>query len=177
MPATDLETQSVRIRLRALEPLDVDTLYEWENDRSLWEAGSTIAPFSRKQLWDYINNYDGDIYSARQLRLMIYVKETRQTIGTLDLFDFDPANSRCGVGIFVVPSMRLEGYASEALALVCRRAEEVLSLHQLTAVVEASNQASRGLFEGCGFKALATLPDWLRRSGGYADAILYSRIL
>lgn len=57
-----------RITLRALEPVDVDTLYRWENDTRIWEAGSTLAPFSRKQLWDYIDTYDGDIYAARQLR-------------------------------------------------------------------------------------------------------------
>ena len=46
------------ISLRALEPVDVDTLYRWENDPAVWGVGLTIAPYSRKQLWDYVNNYD-----------------------------------------------------------------------------------------------------------------------
>ena len=43
-----------QVRLRALEPEDLDILYRYENDSSLWEVGTTIAPFSRKQLYDYI---------------------------------------------------------------------------------------------------------------------------
>ena len=39
-----------QVRLRALEPEDLDILYRYENDSSLWEVGTTIAPFSRKQL-------------------------------------------------------------------------------------------------------------------------------
>lgn len=44
------------ISLRALEPIDVDTLYRWENDPAVWGVGLTLAPYSRKQLWDYVNN-------------------------------------------------------------------------------------------------------------------------
>ena len=39
------------IDFRALEPIDVDTLYRWENDPAVWGVGSTMAPYSRKQLW------------------------------------------------------------------------------------------------------------------------------
>lgn len=91
-----------QITLRALEPIDVDTLYRWENDPAVWDVGCTLAPYSRKQLWDYVDSYDGDIYSARQLRLMIALP-SGETIGTVDLYDFDPANSRCAVGILISP--------------------------------------------------------------------------
>ena len=33
------------IRLRALEIEDLDMLYLWENDTSLWHYGNNIAPF------------------------------------------------------------------------------------------------------------------------------------
>ena len=36
-----------KIALRAIEPEDLDDLYRWENDSSLWIYGCTIAPFSR----------------------------------------------------------------------------------------------------------------------------------
>ena len=36
-----------KIFLRALEPEDLDFLYEMENDESLWEVGSTNVPYSR----------------------------------------------------------------------------------------------------------------------------------
>ena len=110
------------ITLRALEPIDVDTLYRWENDPAVWGVGSTLAPYSRKQLWDYIDSYDGDIFSAKQLRLMITLP-SGETIGTVDLFDFDAANSRCAVGILIANEYRRQGYglqALEAIADYCR---------------------------------------------------------
>ena len=42
------------IHLRALEPEDLDFLYEMENDESLWEVGNTNVPYSRQVLLDYI---------------------------------------------------------------------------------------------------------------------------
>lgn len=166
-----------RITLRALEPIDVDTLYRWENDTSIWEAGSTLAPFSRKQLWDYIDTYDGDIYSARQLRLMIDITGPRETVGTLDLYDFDPANSRCAVGIFVAPEWQRHGYAREALDTVAAHLRRHLSLHQLYAVVADTNTTSRALFENAGYAPAAHLRQWLRRADTYTDATLYQKFL
>lgn len=85
-----------QVRLRALEPEDLDILYRYENDSSLWEVGTTIAPFSRKQLYDYIAGYSNDIYAERQLRLMVDDAATGETVGTVDITDFSPADMRAG---------------------------------------------------------------------------------
>ena len=45
-----LETDSVR--LRALEPEDIDVLYKWENDTRIWKMSNTVAPFSKYVLPD-----------------------------------------------------------------------------------------------------------------------------
>ena len=135
-----------QITLRALEPIDVDTLYRWENDPAVWDVGCTLAPYSRKQLWDYVDSYDGDIYSARQLRLMIALP-SGETIGTVDLYDFDPANSRCAVGILISPPYRRQGYALSSLEMLADHCRRHLSLHQLYCIAGADNHPSRALFE------------------------------
>ena len=94
------------ISLRALESGDVDILYRWENDTELWEVGLTIAPFSRQQLADYIENYDGNIFTARQLRLMVSLDSTREAIGTVDLYDYDPVNCRSAIGMLGADMVR-----------------------------------------------------------------------
>ena len=33
------------IRLRAVEPGDVDLMYEWENDYDIWPVSGTTEPF------------------------------------------------------------------------------------------------------------------------------------
>lgn len=163
--------------LRALEPADALLLYEWENDPGVWAQGCTLAPYSLKQLVDYVETYDADIYSARQLRLMIVADDTGDTVGTVDLYDFDPANSRCGVGILVAPPYRRKGYALKALADIAEYCRGRLSLHQLWCVVGAENQASRSLFTCAGYSASGRLRSWLRSAGSYSDAYIYQLML
>ena len=59
------------IRLRALEPEDLECLYQWENDMDLWEVSDTLTPFSLFTLKKYIETCHLDIYTTKQLRLMI----------------------------------------------------------------------------------------------------------
>lgn len=165
-----------QITLRALEPIDVDTLYRWENDPEVWDVGCTLAPYSRKQLWDYIDNYDGDIFSAKQLRLMIALP-SGETVGTVDLYDFDPANSRCAVGILIAPEYRRKGYALHALGMLAGHCRRHLSLHQLYCIAGADNTPSRALFEAAGYTISGRLRSWLRTSGTYTDAYLYQKML
>ena len=39
-----------KIVLRAMEPEDLEELYAIENDRSIWDVGSTNVPYSRYAL-------------------------------------------------------------------------------------------------------------------------------
>ncbi len=48
-------------RLRALEPRDLDAMYEWENDTEAWRASGTAAPFSRHVLSRLIDEQRFDI--------------------------------------------------------------------------------------------------------------------
>lgn len=69
----NLEGESVR--LRAVEPEDLDRLYAWENDTDVWSVSGTTAPFSRAQLEAFIlTQQQGDIFRTGQLRLIV---ETR----------------------------------------------------------------------------------------------------
>ena len=43
--------------LRALEPNDLDLLYDIENDKSLWKYSNTSSPFSKHSLKKFIENF------------------------------------------------------------------------------------------------------------------------
>lgn len=162
-----------KIYLRALEPHDLDALYRWENDTALWQVGTTIAPFSRKQLYDYIAEYSNDIYAAGQLRLMICRTADDAAIGTIDLTDFCPAAMRAQVGILIAPEFQCQGYGSLALNATIDYARQTLHMHQLYAMIPEGNDASLALFGSAGFKAAGRLRSWLRLpSGGYADVMV-----
>lgn len=71
--------ESNRITLRALEPEDLDILYKWENDSRLWQNGSTLTPYSKFALRDYLENSLQDIFQSRQLRLMVEEKQRQRS--------------------------------------------------------------------------------------------------
>ena len=75
--------------LRALEPADLDFLYELENNPEIWEISNTLKPYSKAILKDYLGNAHRDVYEVKQLRLCI-CNSKNKTIGLVDLFDFDP---------------------------------------------------------------------------------------
>ena len=158
-----------RIRLRALEPEDLDLLYKWENDTHLWERGSTLAPFSRYILREYIAHSGNDLYSYHQLRLMVERRDTTERMGLVDLFDFDPHASRAACGMLVDTPFQRQGYGSAALRLLMDYAFTFLRLHQLYAHVPATNEASLRTLTRCGFVECGMLKDWIRTPRGYAD--------
>ncbi len=174
------------IRLRAVEPNDADLLYAWENDCALWAVSGTTEPFSREQMARFVERQlgGGDLLHTGQLRLMIDTKPTLpssekpRTVGTIDLFDYDPVARRAGIGILVYGADdRGRGYASDAVETLCRYAREVLDLHQLWCGVGARNEASLRLFRRTGFVACGTRRDWHRSPEGYEDEVMLQRIL
>ena len=79
------------ISLRAIEPEDLDLLYRIENDTTLWNVGTSNVPYSRYLLHDYVAHATADIYTDRQVRMMID-DEQGQTVGIADIVNFDPAS-------------------------------------------------------------------------------------
>jgi diamine N-acetyltransferase len=167
-----------KIILRALEPADADLLYKWENQMELWTASNTLTPFSKHQIIAYINQISLDIYQTKQLRLMIDIpKENKQeSIGMIDLFDFDPYHSRGGLGIMIYKPERGKGYAREAVNLFITYVFNHLGLHQVFCNISEDNHASIKLFESLDFKLTGHKKDWLKTPNGYKDELMYQKI-
>lgn len=164
------------IKLRALEPEDLDILYRWENDSDVWTVSNAVEPYSRYILKEYIAYSDKTIYEKKQLRLMIELKDTRDVVGAIDLFDFDVHNKRAGIGILIDGAFRNNGYASQALSLVVEYAFKFLHLHQIYANVVSNNDASRALFANGGFVMSGVLKDWLCCDTGFLDVEVYQLV-
>ncbi len=158
-----------KITLRALEPEDIDRLFEWENNEEIWTVSHTIAPFSKHILSLYIQDSDKDIYESKQMRLMIMTNEGK-TIGAIDLFDFDPYHLRVGIGILIHhPEDRSNGFASAALNLMIHYCFEKLNLHQIYANILTDNDHSLKMFTKAGFQLIGTKKEWIRDGGNWKD--------
>lgn len=163
------------VRLRAMEPEDLDFLYGMENSRELWDVGNANVPYSRYVLHDYIANTTNDIYRDGQVR-MIVENDEGLTVGIVDVFDFNPQHRRAEVSVAVLGHFRRRGYATAAIRSVLGYAHRTLHLHQVYAVVAVSNVPSLRLFEKCGFARRDTLADWLFDGVEYSDAMVMSKI-
>lgn len=163
--------------LRALEPEDLDYIYEVENDTTIWEASHTQTPYSRFLIRQYLENAHQDIYEAKQLRLLIADVMTGNPLGLIDLFEFDPQHRRAGVGVLVSDaSQRGKGIGKEALGLLVAYAFQSLHLHQLYANIDPQNEASVRLFTTFGFAPCGLKREWNLRDGKYRDEALYQLI-
>ena len=164
------------IRLRATEPEDLELLYKWENDTEQWYLGSTTVPFSRYTLKRYLENSDQDIFTDRQLRLMIVLKEEGRAIGTIDLYELDPRHMRAAVGILIDEKERNKSYGFQSLKILEQYAFRFLHLKQLYAFIPITNSASKYLFEKAGYKSVGVLKSWIKGNGHYMDVIVVQRI-
>lgn len=164
-----------KITLRAPELCDVDAMFLWENDRSVWPHGRTRAPMSRQMLWEYVSNYDADVLAAGQARMVM--DSGGEAVGMVDLYDIDVLNRRAGVSIMVGKAYRNAGYGLEALTMLAEYAREDLGLHQLWAVVSSVNAPSRALFAAAGYSVSGCLRSWVRVGEHYTDAYMYQLLL
>jgi diamine N-acetyltransferase len=163
--------QDMTLRLRAVEPEDLDFLYRIENDPKLWQVGITNVPYSKYTLTNYIVGNANDIYVDRQVRLVMENSEGR-VIGMLDLTNFSPQHLRAEIGIVVVEPERNKGYGRQAIERAIAYSREVLHLHQLYAVVDTENPSSRHLFQTAGFQETGILRQWLLGDKKYHDAVM-----
>ena len=165
-----------KILLRALEPEDLEFLYQIENNETFWEVSHTQAPFSKFLLKQYLENAHLDIFEAKQLRLLIENTSTKEQIGMIDLFDFNPQHKRAGVGILIHPEYQKNGFASDALSILIKYSFSHLNLHQLYANITSDNSKSISLFTKHNFNKIGLKKDWILSEGNFKDEILYQLI-
>ena len=178
------------LRLRAVEPSDADTMWEIETDSSQWRDNGMSAPYSRRNLREYAENYDADPIRAGQLRLVAELKydttgrninrnndTTGRTIGLVDLYDISPTGRTAFIGIYVMDQHRGNGYAARALNLMEEYARMLLNLRIVAAKVSAANPDSRSLFEKNGYTLSGRLQDWLLSGSETSSLLIYTKKL
>ena len=165
------------IRLRALEPEDLELLYKWENNTSNWTISNTIKPFSKFTLKRYVDVSHKSIYEIGQLRLMIDYLPDNVSIGSIDIFDFDPYHLRAGLGILIADEKyRRKGLAFMSLTCIIDYCFRTLQLHQLYCNIAADNLESIQLFGKLGFTRAGIKKEWIKTPEGYIDEHIFQRI-
>lgn len=158
------------MKLRALEPEDLELLYTIENDTTLWACASQTAPYSRYQLREYIVQNNADIYKDEQVRFVI--DDGGEAVGLIDLFNFSPRHRRAELGIALLKTAQGRGLARQAIDKITEYAYDVVGMHQIYAIVAESNHSSLRMLEACGFECSAELKNWLFTGEKYEKALV-----
>ena len=165
----------MNLKLRALEPNDLDLVYEVENDKALWVYSNTSSPFSRHSLKKFIENSHLDIIEHKQLRLVIF--DETNSYGFIDFYDYDIINRRVGVGIIIFKEHRSKGIGSISLKLAEKHLIDHAPIHQFYANISSSNTKSILLFEKNGYIKVGLKKDWIFYNNKFNDELLFQKIL
>lgn len=167
--------QSDTISLRCAEPEDAQRIYLWENNRRVWRVSGTVAPYSLFHIEQFLLD-NNNLGSQKQLRLMIDLNATHESIGCIDIYDYDALNERAKIGILIDEKHRHQGYAAQALSLCLDYLFNDLMLHQVYCVVDETNVESQRLFEQQGFVRCGCRKDWIKTAEGFIDEWEYQLI-
>ncbi|MDE6006503.1 MAG: GNAT family N-acetyltransferase [Muribaculaceae bacterium] len=169
------------IRLRAVEPKDAGEMWEIESDSRQWYENGMMAPISYYHLQEYASKYDSDPYRSGQIRLIAerwdHQKDDYVTFGIFDLYEISAQRRTAFVGIYIKENWRNTGVAGRVLNLGEDYARRLLNLRILGAKINATNLASKNLFENNGFILSGTLRDWLITGNTTNDLLIYAKHL
>lgn len=159
------------IKLRAMEPEDLDLLYKIENEDEVWNVCSSNVPYSRYTLFNYIADASNDIYLDGQVRLIIE-NDNQETVGVMDIVNFEPMHQRAELGFIILNEYRGQGYGYSAIRKVLDYTKNTLHLRQVYAFVDVSNTSSLKCLSLVGFQETVILKDWFFHHGKYNDAVI-----
>jgi len=164
------------IRLRALEPQDLDFLFQIENQVEWLSLTSQRVPLSRFVLEQYLAGAHLPLEQVKQYRFGAE-HQTQGLVGFIDLYDFDAHHRRAGDGIVIAPEFQKNGYALGSLKALETYIQEVLNLHQIYAEVLTQNAQAQQLFQKAGFRSSAIFKDWWFAEGQFHDMQVYQKII
>ncbi len=167
-------TSSADIRLRALEPEDLDVAYRIENDPELNFFGTASVPYSRYTLKQYIASTQNDFFADGQVRFVI--EYDGNAVGFADLTNFDAIHQRAEIGLAILPDFQGLHLGEAVVELLCDYARR-MHLHQLYAIIATTNKPASRLFERLAFQATTVLKDWISSEGEFVDAVVWQMIL
>ena len=116
-----------------------------------------------------INNYEkGNYY-----RWNIFIKETNELIGSINLHHYDVNDNNIKIGYFIFKEYRNKGYATECVLKVIDFAFDTLKVHRITAGTIEGNEFSNKTLLKAGFTFEGTKKEDHKIDGKYYDSNIF----
>lgn len=154
--------------LRPVEDDDVVDIHRWHNDPDVWWSMDYERPFSTDDI-------RADVERSRQEGHQFVIEVDGRAIGKIGLNGFRTRDRICSLYLFVgEPEFRGEGYALDAVSTLVVHAFDRFDLARVELWTLATNERAIELYEACGFRREAVLPQRSWKDGAWVDHVVMS---
>ncbi|WP_405162690.1 GNAT family N-acetyltransferase [Nocardia sp. NBC_01499] len=174
----DLPITTERLLLRTVTSEDIDDIHAYKSQPDVCRY-LPYEPLSREAvaervagLWARTELTEVD----QGLNLCVEERASGRLLGDVVLFWRDAENSTGEIGYVFAPDVAGHGYATEAAAALLRLAFEDLSLHRITAQLDARNHASARVLERLGMRREAVHLQDLWFKNEWSDTMVYAML-
>jgi RimJ/RimL family protein N-acetyltransferase len=155
-----------RVRLRALEPADLDRCMRWINDPETIEHLSIREPISSVSEIQFLQRSSAN--SDPNSRVFAIETSDGVPIGNTGLHHIHWQDRNAELGILIgEKDYWSKGYGTDAIRTLLRFAFEELNLHRVGLIVDEDNPRAIRCYEKCGFRREGTMRDAVYRGGRY----------
>jgi [ribosomal protein S5]-alanine N-acetyltransferase len=162
--------ESKRIFFSPMDEKNIDSYFNWINDRSIINYLDTgNFPKTKDQLVDYIKSVNDD---PSQVMFSVFEKSSGEYIGNAKLGNIDWVNRTAKYGRMIgSKNMQGKGYGSDMALLLLYYAFNILNLNKVCAGVEEGNLSSINSNKKNGLEVEGILRQQVFSNGKYENVI------
>ncbi|MEX0785376.1 MAG: GNAT family protein [Dehalococcoidia bacterium] len=158
------------VRLRAIEPGDLEREYVWINDLEVTRYLTARYPMSRADEERWIQSASPNSF-AQGVRLAIETKEGEH-IGNIDLHRMHSEDRKAGLGVMIGNKEYWgNGYGTDAITTLLRFAFYEQNLNRVWLTVFDDNDRAMACYRKCGFVEEARQRQDVYMEGRYRDVL------
>ncbi len=159
------------VRLRALEPEDLDREYTWINDREVTRFLSMRYPTSRAAEERWLRDRPANDF-VNGLSLAIETKDGVH-IGNLGLHDVNAEDHKASLGIMIGDKEYwANGYGTDAIVTLLRFGFGEMNLNRIWLHTFDFNERAQACYRKCGFTEEGRLRQHYYSMGRYWDVVV-----
>ena len=160
------------VKLRSLEPADVEREHAWINDREVTRylvSGRYPLSYADEQRW--LEQHPPNAF-ASGVRLAIETKDSVH-IGNLELSSTRQEDRKAVLGVMIGDKEYWSnGYGTDAIVTLLRFSFAEMNLHRVWLTVLEFNARAIACYRKCGFEEEARLRDETYKEGAYHDILV-----
>lgn len=154
-----------RVRLRAMEPDDMEAMWRWQNDWATQRLGDDSPELAvSHETVGRMFGAEGGLTSY-----MIEMLDGR-AIGSCGYYSYSGRNRSCSVGIWIGEAdARGQGYGTAAMRLLLWYLFRQMGLHRVALTVMSDNTPAIASYRKCGFHEEGRDREAVFKDGGWID--------